>query len=176
MSNIDKSAIDTVIEVESLVETFEAAGLAPPAAGTKASEVLNKQLWPAFAKKLQDGWPADWPAYDASQVDEGMMGPWTANVAGTAPSCVVQQIMMDLGNWGLPADQNTVNAMASQITEEVAAHGGLTGTFYGHAQVGGSEVIYWGVAFGTGGITDSTGGTQTEVGIIYSFSAVLDVD
>ena len=176
MSTIANSAIDTAIDAASLVETFKAAGLAPPPPGTDPSTQLNLTLWPGLSSKLQGGWPTDWPAYDTSNEDRGIMGPWTANVAGAAPSCLVNQIAMDLGNWGFPVEQNTVNAMASQITEEVSVRGGTSGTFYGHSQVAGSEIIYWGVAFGTAGLTSSTGGAASEMGIIYVFSAALGMD
>lgn len=161
----------TVINVQSMQPSFTAAGLGPIPAGTTADAAVAT-IQTAFATKLRNNWPSNWPAYVTSQQDQGIMGPWSANLAGTAPPCLVQQITMDFNNWELPVDTSTINDMASQITEEISANGGTTGTFTGRTRIGGAETIYWGVAFGTGAIADN----PEEMGIIYVFSAQLGVN
>jgi hypothetical protein len=161
----------TIINVTSMQPTYTALGLGPIPAGTLADAAVatvEKQLF----KNLQASWPASAPTYDPTQQDSGIMGPWSGNVAGTAPPCVVQQITLDFNSWALPNDQNAITSMAEEITQQIQNNGGLSGQFYGKTRVGGSMTLYWAVGFGTGAIADN----PEELGIIFVYSAALAVN
>ncbi|HEX4693411.1 hypothetical protein [Sphingomonas sp.] len=165
----------TVINIESMQQSATDSGLGPIPPGTTPADglaLLQKQLLANITKD----WPTDYPTPASNAQDMGIMGPWSDNVAGTAPPCLVQQITQDFSAWQLPSDAAPVNAMAQQITQEVSSRGGATGAFTGTTELGGSENIYWGVGFGTGDITEGSPGNPAEKGIIYAFTATLGFD
>jgi hypothetical protein len=151
--------------------TYNSLGLGPIPAGTTADAAVTAVEKVLF-KNLQTGWPSTAAPYDPTQQDSGIMGPWSDNVAGTAPPCVVQQVTLDFNSWGLPNDPPTISAIGSEITQQISDNGGLTGVFYGKQRLGGSETIYWGVGFATGVIVDS----PEEFGIIYVFAAAFGIN
>lgn len=160
-----------IVNANSVQPSLSALGEGTLPAGTTADAAVAI-VENVLAKKLQGDWPSTYPDYETDQQDQGIMGPWNANVAGAAPQCVVQQLTGDFNAWELPSDDTTINAIATQITQEISSNGGLSGTFYGRTRVGGSETIYWGVAFATGAIQDN----PEVLGIIYVFTAQLGVN
>ncbi len=161
----------SITNVYEMQPTFSQLGMGPVPAGITADagvSLVQKQLF----KNLSASWPATAPQYDPTQQDQGIMGPWTDNVGGTAPPCVVQAITTDFNAWSLPVDTGTVNEMAQQITQEISNNGGLTGQFFGKTRLGGSETLYWGVGYATGPIQDS----PEVLGVIYVFAAVFGVN
>ena len=167
------SSSSTVVIITSPTtqNTYQQLGLGPLPPGTLADAAVAA-IEKVLVKQLSTNWPANFAAYDSSQQDQGIMGPWSANRAGSAPACVIQQITSDFNEWGLPNDPGTVSGMGSEITQQIADNGGLTGTFYGKHRLGGAETIYYGVGFGTAAIADN----PEVLGIIYVFAAVLGVN
>jgi len=161
----------TIVNVNSMQPTYDALGLGPIAPGTRA-DVAVATVEKVLFKKLKASWPASAPQYDPTQQDSGIMGPWSQNVAGTAPPCVVQQITIDFNNWSLPNDQAAISSMAQEITQQIQNNGGLSGSFYGKTRLGGSETLYWAVGFGTGVIVDN----PEEMGVIFVYTAALAVN
>jgi hypothetical protein len=161
----------TIVNVNQLAPAYQSLGLGPIPPGTTAADGVAA-VETKLKANLATSWTgANFPTLPSFQQDVGLMGPWSSNVSGTAPACLVQQITQDFNSWSLPNDQTTINQMATQITTEISANGGITGTFLGRSRLGGSEEIDWGVAFTTGVIVDN----PEENGIIYAFGAVLNV-
>ncbi len=166
------STTNITVNVNNLQPAYTALGLGPiPAGSTIANGVAAIKT--ALAKNLMTNWPSDYPASVPNQEDTGIMEPWSANVAGSAPACILQQLTTDFTSWQLPYSQVLLNQMAIQITTEIADNGGQTGHFYGQTRLSGSETIYWGVAFTTAVVI---GPPTNATGIIYSFTAVLGLD
>lgn len=161
----------TIINTVSMQSTYTALGLGQIPSGTLADAAM-KTIQQALLKKVQASWPKTAAPFDTTQSNSGLMGPWSANVGGTAPPCAVRWITSSFNDWGLPNDQQTVASIAQEITTGIQANGGLSGQFFGKTRVGGSETIYWAVGFGTGAIVDN----PEEMGIIFVYTAVLGLN
>jgi hypothetical protein len=157
--------------VTNLQPSYTSLNLGPIPAGTTTDQAA-KTVRKALVDLMDTNWPATYPSVPSNQQDSGIMQPWADNVSGTAPACAVAQITTDFKAWSLPFDKNTFSAMAVQITTEIAAQGGDTGTFYGQTNISGSETIYWGVGYTTAVVIDD----PETTGIIYSFRAVLGIN
>lgn len=159
----------TIVNIQSLQSSYNQYGLGQLPAGITPDDAVGS-LQQAEVAAMQKNWPAKFLPFDGSQVDKGIMGPWTENVAGTAPPCLVAQIKQDFSSWELPGDMSTINAMAMQITQEIASGSGgrSGGQFYGKHNIG-AETIYWSVGYAAGVIAD----TPQETGIIYAFAVVF---
>lgn len=162
----------TVINVN--VTNFQAAytnlGLGPIPAGTTVSSAVSTIL-AKLRDNLQKDWPTRYEPFATEQEDGAIMTPWKDNVPGTAPKCVIDTINLDFEAWGLPVDDKTINLMAKEITQQISNHGGAYGTFYGKSRIAASETIQWGLGFTTAVVVDK----PEQIGIIYSFSAVLSL-
>lgn len=134
-----------------------------PAGQQPSVAVANFQA--ALTKMLLASWPNPSNPY-GTNIEPGIMGPWSANVGGTAPACVVQQITQNFASWGLTVDAGTINEMAQEITTQVASDGGTQGTAYGVSRLGGAT-INWGVGYVTGPIADN----PAMEGVVYVFAA-----
>jgi len=166
----------TINNTISMQNSYDQLGLGPIPPGTTADSAV-KTVQTSLFTTLNANWPKGFPPLaDTSQHDQGIMGPWSDNIPGSAPSCVVQQLSQDFKSWEMPVDTNTINTMAAQITQEISSNGGVSGTFFGRSQIGGSETVHWGVGFATGAIADGPDGGTEELGIIYVITAQLDVN
>jgi hypothetical protein len=125
---------------------------------------LNK-----LKSSLANNWPSSWPSYDDTQVDSGIMEPWSGNVSGSAPQCVTDQITLDFNSWSFPNDQAMITQMAKEITQQISASGGNTGVFSGKARRGASTTLYWRVSYTTGIAIDD----PETMGVFYGFCAVM---
>lgn len=165
MSRVSETNI--TINVNALQPAYTATGLGTIPAGTSVANGVTA-LETNLAKKLASSWPygPDNP-YVANQTNEGVVEPWSANVAGTAPACVVQQIQTSFNGWQLPYSTAAVNQMAMEITTNIANNGGQLGTFFGQTTMGG-EKIYWGVAYIAVPVD-----TNNTLGIVYAFTGAL---
>jgi hypothetical protein len=159
------------VNVNNFQQAYTDLGLGPIPAGTKL-DVAVPAIFAKLGTLLQTGWPANFGTYIASQEDSAIMSPWTANVGGTAPQCVIDAITLDFTSWALPVDSNTITLMAKEITQQIVNKGGDTGTFYGRTVLAGSEMMYWGVAFTTAIVVDS----PEQTGILYAFTANLGIN
>ena len=137
-------------------------------AGT-TPDALVKLIQAKLAANLLAGWKSATP-FDTNQ-DTGIMGPWADNIGGTAPACLTSQINLDFQAWSMPVNTNTINLIAEEITEQIAASGGNYRTFYGKRPEGPAAEIVYGVACVASVISDD----NDEQGIIYAFAAVEDL-
>lgn len=160
------------VNVNNFQPAYTALGLGTIPAGTSVANGVST-IEKALIASLMSSWPSTYPASAPNQTDDGIMEPWSANVSGTAPACIVNQITTDFNSWQLPYSSALLNQMAIQITTEIAANGGQTGNFYGQTNLAGSEKIYWGVAYTTAVVI---GPPTNATGIIYAFTAVLGLD
>jgi hypothetical protein len=140
-------------------------------AGTTTDAAVNA-VQAQLQTNLATAWNSAGRTSPGVNTNVGIMGPWSADVGGTAPTCVVQQLTENFTAWGLPTDQGAISSIASEITENIAANGGLSGQFLGLTREGGSETLLWGVAYATGIIVDN----PMMLGVIYTFEAVLGID
>jgi hypothetical protein len=156
------------------VNNFQAAytnlGLGPIPAGTTLDSVV-KDIKVKLTDNLEKSWPKKYEPYTAEQVDGAIMTPWKDNIPGTAPQCVLDAISLDFEAWGLPVDTKTITLMAKEITQQISNKGGEYGTFYGKSHIAAAETIQWGLSFVTAIVVDK----PEQIGIIYSFSAVLSL-
>lgn len=160
------------VSINNFQPAYTALGLGTiPAGITVANGVAAIEK--ALIAGLMSKWPPTYPASVSRNVDDGIMEPWSANVGGTVPACIIQQLTTDFTSWELPYTSDLLRQIAKQITTEINANGGQTGYFYGQTSISGSETIYWGVAYTTAVVI---GPPTNATGIIYSFTAVLGID
>lgn len=159
--------VNNNVSVSALQPAYTASGLGPIPAGTSVANGVVK-LEKILIGKLASGWPyGPDTAYVANQTNDGIVEPWTANVSGTAPACVVQAIQTSLNGWQLPYSSAAINQMAIEITTNIANNGGQAGTFFGQTTMGAAK-LYWGVAFAAIPVD-----TNNTMGIIYAFTGAL---
>jgi hypothetical protein len=168
------SSTVNVTNVFAMQPAYTQLGMGPIPDGITLSKAVTL-LKNALSTKLLAQWPSSVPPIGTQQ-DSGIMGPWSDNIAGSAPSCVVQQITGDFSAWELPSDPTTVNAIAQQITQEISSQGGIAGVFVGETPVGANESIFWGVGYGTCAVSNPSGGGPDEVGVVYLFAAQLGLN
>jgi len=167
------NSANITVNVDNFQQAYTDLGIGAIPAGTTIANGI-KEIEKALIAKLMSGWPANgYPASDPNQRNEGIMEPWSDNVAGTAPFCVTQQLTSSFNGWQLPYSSGLVNQIAIEITQNIASNGGQTGTFYGQTSLTPNETIYWGVAFTTAVVTAPP---SNSTGIIYAFTAVLDLN
>jgi hypothetical protein len=161
----------TIININEMQPMYASLGLGQIPAGTLA-DVAVLAVETQLTSNLAAEWTQAGRTSPGINVSSGIMGPWSADVGGTAPTCVVQQLTENFNDWSLPNDQSAISSIASEITENIAVNGGLPGTFLGLTREGGSEAVLWGVAYTTGVIVDN----PLMLGVIYTFEAVLSLD
>lgn len=167
MSSISSTTIN--VNVQNLQPAYTALGMGNIPAGTSVAMGISG-LEKTLLGNLANGWPSVFAPYASYQQNDGIMEPWSDNVGGTAPSCVTQQIISSFNGWELPYSSDAVNQIASEITQNIAANGGQTGTFYGRTALAGGETLYWGVSYATAVVI---GPPTNATGIIYAFSAAI---
>ncbi|MFZ6844160.1 hypothetical protein [Undibacterium sp. RuTC16W] len=170
MSTVQTTNIN--VNIINFQEAYTSLGMGTIPAGTSVANGVAA-IEKALIANLMSKWPASYPASEPNQVDDGIMEPWSSNVAGTAPVCLVNQITTDFNSWQLPYNSDLLMQMGNEITTEIAANGGQTGYFYGQTSLAGSEKIYWGVAYATAVVI---GPPSNATGVIYAFSAVLGLN
>jgi len=155
------------INVNALQPAYNNLGLGPIPAGTSVANGVAA-LEKILIATLAGSWPyAPGTPYVPNQTNDGIMEPWSANVGGTAPACVLQQIQTSLNGWQLPYSTAAINQMAIEITTNIANNGGQNGTFFGQTTMG-AEKLYWGVAYAAIPVD-----TNNTLGIIYAFTGAL---
>lgn len=113
---------------------------------------------------------ADWSRGPyPGQALSAIMGPWSPDLAGTAPACVVQELTTSFEGWGIPTDGAT--QIAVEITTQIGSNGGFSEEFFGRWSEGVNAELDYGLEYGILPIDEQ--GTQ---GVIYSFSAALVAD
>jgi hypothetical protein len=168
MSKTDVKIIN--VNVTNFQPAYTNLGLGPIPAGTTVDSAVFA-IQNKLKENLEKSWPKKYDPFTAEQEDSAIMTPWKDNIPGTAPQCVLDTINLDFEAWGLPVDPKTITLMAKEITQQISNHGGTYGTFYGKNQIAGSETIQWGLGFTTAVVVDK----PEQIGIIYSFSAVLSL-
>jgi hypothetical protein len=158
----------TVVNVYVLQPVYDSLNMGPIPPGT-TPDAATASILAKLRTSVTTNWPAAWPAYDDTQVDAGIMQPWSGNVGGSAPQCVVDQITLDFNSWSFPNDGAMITQMAKEITEQVSASGGNTGVFDGKARRGAATTLYWRVSYTTGIAIDN----PETLGVFYGFCAVL---
>lgn len=160
----------TTVNITSVYPAAQQVGLdvSNLPAGT-TPDALVKLIQAKLAANLLAGWKSA-TSFGTNQ-DSGIMGPWASNIGGTAPACLTAQLNLDFQAWLLPVDVNTINLIAEEITEQIAASGGNYRTFYGNRPEGPAAQIVYGVACVASVISDD----NDEQGIIYAFAAVADL-
>lgn len=166
------SVTNITVNVNSLQPAYTALGMGNvPAGSTIANGVTAIQK--VLIGNLSSSWPTSYPAYESNQMNDGIMEPWSDNIAGSAPACVTQQIINSFNGWQLPYSTTAVNQIAIEITQNIASDGGQSGTFYGQTTLaGGGETLYWGVAYTTAVVI---GPPSNATGVIYAFAGVLGI-
>ena len=164
---------DITVNINNFQQAYTDLGIGEIPAGTQIADGI-KAIERALLTTLVSGWHTNgYPAIVANQQNDGIMEPWSDNVGGTAPRCVTQQLQNSFNGWGLPYSTDLVNQMAIEITQNIASNAGQTGTYYGRTSLTPNETIYWGVAFTTAVVTAPP---SNSTGIIYAFTAVLDLN
>ena len=167
------NSTNITVNVGNFQNAYSDLGLGTVPAGATIADGV-KAIEKALIANLMSHWPANgYPASSANQTDDGIMEPWSANVGGTAPACVVQQLANNFNGWQLPYSTTLLNQIAIEITQNIASNGGMTGTFYGQTSLTPNETVYWGVAYTTAVVI---GPPSNSTGIIYAFTAVLDLN
>ena len=164
---------DTTVNVTNIYvfqSVYESLGMGQVPPGTTPDNAV-KAILEQLKKNVAQDWPGSFPPYDDSQVDMGVMQPWSDNIPGSAPQCVIDQITGDFNSWDLPNDQAMIKQMAQEITEHIGAQVGTTETFDGKKRLGGTVEIFWRVAYATGPVVDN----PLTLGIFYSFCAVTSL-
>jgi len=157
---------NTTIYIDQLNEMGKSGGMTPIPAGTPVTQAAQ-QFSQFLQGELTKKWKTQFPSNDPAGSDNGYMEPLTANIPGTAPKCVVDQITNDLDAWELPTSSEAATKIAKMITGELSAQGGVLGFQQGRTQVTSNETILWMVGYGSFDVT------QTEQGVVYVFSAAL---
>jgi hypothetical protein len=165
MSTTNTTTVN-VTNVTVMQAAYTEAGLGQIPAGTTPDAAVQGLETALFAA-MQKGWPAGYGTYPTGNQTSGIAQPWSSNVAGTAPKCVVQAITQAFTGWGLPVDAATITLMAQTITQGIANNAGNFGTFPGLHRIGG-VTIYWSVGFVAAPVED---GPPSVNGIIYTFCA-----
>jgi hypothetical protein len=168
MSSVSVTQIN--VDVNNLQPAYSALGMGSVPAGTTIANGVAA-IEKVLIANLASGWPAAFAPYLSYQMADGIMEPWTANVPGSAPACVTQQLINSFNGWQLPYSTTAINQIAIEITQQIGSNGGQAGTFYGQTTLaGGGETLYWGVAYTTAVVV---GPPDNSVGIIYAFSGSL---
>lgn len=172
--NVTVENKNTTIYVNSLNAQMKALGLSPVPTGDPVPKLTQTALGQMRAKLLENfGTTFDGVDLPASNHDGGYVGPLSANKAGQAPACVVDQIQADFDSWGLPKNVfpkgEGPEEMAKQISDHISSKGGQPGFFSGTRQITSSEDLFWMVGWLTVNIT------QDELGILYVFAATVGI-
>jgi hypothetical protein len=144
------------------------------AANLGMGNVGEAGAWKLLSAQLKTNADAAWTAdgFGATppglNYDSGVMGPWTADAAGTAPQCLVDKLTGDFGTWKIPVDPTAIDAIASKITEEIGSQGGNSGAAGGITSEGSSTQINWVVAYATAPYDDAN---PQNIGVYYSYVA-----
>jgi hypothetical protein len=171
MSKVTNTTVINV-NVTNFQPCYNALGMGQIPPGTSVADGVTA-IEKVLLANLQKNWPAKFPVYDTSQQGDGIMEPWSQNVGGTAPACVVQEITNYYNGWELPYTSDAVRQAAIEITQSIASNAGQAGYYYGHTTLaGGGEKLYWGVGYTTAVVI---GPPTNATGVIYAFSAVLDI-
>lgn len=169
MSSSSSVTVDnTDIFVEQMNTVITQSGLQPLPAGTTADDAADKAL-ALVRTKTQTQFATDFAgtALPPSNIDGGFMQPYSANVAGTAPQCVLDQVTMDLTNWNLPLTNDIPTAIAKTITSELSFQAGDLGFSSGTVELGPLETVLWVAGYVEYDVT------QTTKGVVYAFTAAM---
>ena len=166
--NMSSTTNVTVINVRILQPVYDSLNMGQIPSGT-TPDSATAAILTKIKNNVTADWPSAWPAFDSTQVDSGIMQPWSGNVPGTAPKCVTDQITLDFNSWSFPNDQAMIKQMAEEVTEQVGASGGNWGVFSGKARRGAASTIYWRVGYTTGIVIDN----PETLGVFYGFAAVM---
>lgn len=155
--------------VSQLNNAGQSVGMQPVSENTPVTQAAQQFEQSLMSTLTTTQWAKEFPnvTLPATNTDNGYMGPFTSDIVGTAPQCIVTQVGQDFSNWGLPTNTTLPTTIATTVANELVFQGGVQNFIGGTFQVSSNENICWLAGYGSFDVT------QSELGVVWVFAAAL---